>query len=193
MTDYTDRQSQIIQESIELIARKGIQGLTIKNIAKAIGISEPAIYRHFESKDDIILGIISVLKDATSQEIEAGTEKKNTIHLIKNMLQSRTNRFIKNPSLTAIVFSEEIFHSSSILAKPIRAIMNMNHNRVITIIEKGQASGEIRRDINATELSLMVIGSFRFLVNKWHLMGYTSDLKAEVHDLLNSLEKILIK
>ena len=53
MTAYTDRQNQIIQESIQLIAQKGIQGLTIKNISKAIGFSEPAIYRHFENKNDI--------------------------------------------------------------------------------------------------------------------------------------------
>ncbi|MBL6964026.1 MAG: helix-turn-helix transcriptional regulator, partial [Candidatus Marinimicrobia bacterium] len=56
MNEYTERQDQIIQESIQLIAEKGIQGLTIKNISKAIGITEPAIYRHFDSKNDIILG-----------------------------------------------------------------------------------------------------------------------------------------
>ncbi|MCK5088225.1 MAG: helix-turn-helix transcriptional regulator, partial [Melioribacteraceae bacterium] len=46
----TKRQAEIIDESIKLIADKGIQGLTIKNLSKAIGVSEPAIYRHFENK-----------------------------------------------------------------------------------------------------------------------------------------------
>ncbi|MCD4664213.1 MAG: TetR/AcrR family transcriptional regulator, partial [Bacteroidales bacterium] len=43
----SDRQQQIIEESIKIIDEKGIQGLTIKNLSKAIGISEPGIYRHF--------------------------------------------------------------------------------------------------------------------------------------------------
>ncbi len=54
MNDFTVRQKQIIQESIQLIADKGIQGLTIKNISKSIGISEPAIYRHFDNKNNQI-------------------------------------------------------------------------------------------------------------------------------------------
>lgn len=191
MKDYTDRQNQIIQESIQLIAQKGIQGLTIKNISKAIGISEPAIYRHFENKNEIILGIISVLKDTTGEEINAETEKENTFDLIKKMIQGHTNRFIKNPSLTAIVFSEEIFNNSSILFTPICAMMKMNQNKLISMIEKGQGDGDIRGDINATQISLMVIGSFRFLVSKWHLMDFDFNLKVEVDELLNSLEKVL--
>lgn len=54
MNDFTVRQKQIIQQSIQLIADKGIQGLTIKNISKSIGISEPAIYRHFDNKNNQI-------------------------------------------------------------------------------------------------------------------------------------------
>ncbi|MBT5759654.1 MAG: TetR/AcrR family transcriptional regulator, partial [Candidatus Marinimicrobia bacterium] len=107
MNNYTERQNQIIQESIQLIAEKGIQGLTIKNISKAIGISEPAIYRHFENKDDIILAIISTMKQNTEEELSHVDENNPTIDKIKKMIQGHTDRFIKNPSLTAIIFSEE--------------------------------------------------------------------------------------
>ncbi len=107
------------------------------------------------------------------------------------MMKGHTNRFIKNPSLTAIVFSEEIFNNNSLLAKPIRTIMEMNQSKLVSLIEKGQARGDIRDDINATQISLMVIGGFRFLVSKWHLMNFDFNLKNEVNDLLNSLEKVL--
>ena len=177
MKEYTDRQNQIIQESIQLIANKGIQGLTIKNISKAIGISEPAIYRHFENKDDIILAIISTMKQSTEEELSHVDENNPTIENIKKMIQGHTNRFIKNPSLTAIIFSEEIFNNNSILVKPIRMMMNRNQNKLIAMIEKGQASGDVRKDIQAEQISLMVIGSFRFLVSKWTIMKFDFDLK----------------
>ncbi len=50
----SERQIQIRDEATKLIASKGIQGFTIKNLSKAIGISEPGLYRHFESKVDIL-------------------------------------------------------------------------------------------------------------------------------------------
>lgn len=191
MKEYTERQNQIIQESIQLIAEKGIQGLTIKNISKAIGITEPAIYRHFESKNDIILGIISTMKSSTDAELSNINENNPTIDKIKKMIQGHTNRFIKNPSLTAIIFSEEIFNNNSILAKPIRIMMKLNQNKLIAMIEKGQASREIRVDIKAEQISLMVIGSFRFLVSKWHIMNFDFDLKKDVDEMLNAIEIVL--
>lgn len=192
MNDFTVRQKQIIQISIQLIADKGIQGLTIKNISKSIGISEPAIYRHFENKNDIILGIISTMQSAhDDNESESVSDTNETIGKIKFMFLRHTNRFVKNPSLTAIVFSEEIFNNNSILAIPIRALMKKNQSRLITLLENGQASGDIRVDINAEQISLMVIGSFRFLVSKWHIMKFDFDLKVEVNKILNAIEKVL--
>ena len=191
MNNYTERQNQIIQESIQLIAEKGIQGLTIKNISKAIGISEPAIYRHFENKDDIILAIISTMKQNTEEELSHVDENNPTIDKIKKMIQGHTDRFIKNPSLTAIIFSEEIFNNNSILAKPIRIMMKLNQNKLIAMIEKGPASGDVRVDIQAEQISLMVIGSFRFLVSKWHIMNFDFDLKNDVNEMLNAIEKVL--
>ncbi|MCK5675079.1 MAG: helix-turn-helix transcriptional regulator, partial [Spirochaetales bacterium] len=50
MKDLTKRQRQIIDISINIISERGIQDLTMKNLSSQLGISEPAIYRHFESK-----------------------------------------------------------------------------------------------------------------------------------------------
>jgi AcrR family transcriptional regulator len=47
-SELSDRQKEIIEVSLALIAENGIQGLTIKNLAKRIGFSESAIYRHYE-------------------------------------------------------------------------------------------------------------------------------------------------
>ena len=49
----TVRQQEIIDAALALIAEQGIQNLTIKNIAAALKITEPAIYRHFDSKHEI--------------------------------------------------------------------------------------------------------------------------------------------
>ena len=48
----SERQEQIIEESIKLIDNKGIQGFTIKNLSKEIGISEPGIYKDLDETAD---------------------------------------------------------------------------------------------------------------------------------------------
>ena len=63
----TDRQQEIIDTSLEIISTIGIQGLTIKNLSKRIGISEPAIYRHYENKISILLAILDYFKSSGEQ------------------------------------------------------------------------------------------------------------------------------
>ena len=46
----TERQQEIIDVALKLINNRGIQGLTMKNLSREIGVSEPAIYRHFETQ-----------------------------------------------------------------------------------------------------------------------------------------------
>ncbi len=59
MKKFTERQQQIVETAIKLIADKGIQNLTTKNLAEEIGISEPAIYRHFSNKLEILKAVIT--------------------------------------------------------------------------------------------------------------------------------------
>jgi len=44
----------ILEEALKLFSEKGIKETTIRDIARAVGITEGAIYRHFDSKDQIV-------------------------------------------------------------------------------------------------------------------------------------------
>ncbi len=62
MQELSSRQLQIIDASIHLISEGGIQELTMKNLSRELGISEPAIYRHFESKQKILITMLESFK-----------------------------------------------------------------------------------------------------------------------------------
>ncbi len=49
----SDRKIQILQEATRLFSSEGYDGMTIKQLADACGITEPALYRYFPSKDKI--------------------------------------------------------------------------------------------------------------------------------------------
>ncbi|NOX19159.1 MAG: TetR/AcrR family transcriptional regulator, partial [Chlorobi bacterium] len=83
----TQRQNEIINASISLIAEKGIQGLTIKNLAHAINVSEPALYRHFKNKTAILIAILDSFKtlvpnisDVMIMEKKSSIEKTHFIY-----------------------------------------------------------------------------------------------------------------
>ena len=62
--DYTGRmpadarREQILQTAVTLFSQRGFKGTTTKEIAKAAGVSEAIIFRHFATKDELYGAIL---------------------------------------------------------------------------------------------------------------------------------------
>lgn len=190
----TDRQKEIILVSLELIDKKGIQGLTIKNLANKIGISEPAIYRHYENKIQILIGILDFFKSNTEDFFTKELKNdNNSVEKIERLFSNHFRTFSATPSLVSVVFSEEIFRNETILIERIAEIMTKNNMVLSNIIETGQNKGEIRTDINPSYLSIMILGSLRMFVKQWQMSNYSFDLVKKGADFINSLKLLIQK
>lgn len=183
-----------MEAALEIINTLGIQGLTIKNISKKVGISEPAIYRHFESKTDILIGILSNFKDMAEMLSEMMNNDKATAPEKINFLFSRMlELFTETPSMVSVIFSEEIFKNEEVLKAKIIDIVNLHTQTIEGIISTGQQENSIRTDIDAKNLALIAMGSFRLMVKKWELQNHNYSLLREGKNLIEILNKILSK
>lgn len=188
----TDRQKEIIERSIEIISHKGIQGLTIKNLSKEIGISEPAIYRHFESKTAILIAILRSFKEMSDMFSEMMDNHNGMANEKMNLMFSKILlTFTETPSLVSVIFSEEIFKNDTILKNQITEIQLKNQKTLETLLKKGQNEKNVRNDIDAKRLALLIMGSFRLLVKNWDLSNYDFNLINEGKLLFASLELII--
>ncbi len=189
----TERQQEIIDVALDLISQKGIQGLTMKNLSKEIGISEPAIYRHFENKIEILLAVLDLFRDSTREifekELHSGI---SSVEKIEHLFTRHFERFASNPSLVSVIFSEELFRGEPILIKKIAEVIDKNSTILTKIIKQGQESREIRSDVSADHLAVMVMGSLRLFVKIWQFSGYRFDIREDGQEMLNSV-KLVIK
>ena len=185
----TERQTQILVASMELIANKGIQGFTIKNLSKAIGISEPAIYRHFDSKTAILIAILDNFKEMVGMMSALFTNSSTTaISKIELMFSKMLEIFTERPEIISVIFSEEIFKNDIILKNKIIEIQNLHQSNIESVIEKGQADKNVRDDIDKSILALTFMGSFRLLLKRWDLNSNNFNLKSEGEKLINSFK-----
>jgi AcrR family transcriptional regulator len=51
---HGDLRNALLAASLKLVARKGIEGFSLREAARAVGVSAAAAYRHFEDKSDVI-------------------------------------------------------------------------------------------------------------------------------------------
>ncbi|MEQ8221091.1 MAG: TetR/AcrR family transcriptional regulator [Candidatus Eremiobacterota bacterium] len=194
MADFTIRQKEIIEVSIELISKGGIQELTIKHISKEMGISEPAIYRHFESKLDILLAVLIYFEDLTTYVSEKAFSMKNPVFdRIETFFSGLMDEFSKNPSLTKVIFSEEIFQNDRRLSEKVLSVMKGHQRKIFESVGEGQVNGQIRNDIPQKHVVMFIMGTFRLLVTRWRLSGFNFDLKQEGKELFSSMKKLIVK
>ena len=62
------RRKQILDAATRVFAEKGYHRATIKDIARVAGIADGTIYTYFDSKADVLLGILDRLNESTERE-----------------------------------------------------------------------------------------------------------------------------
>jgi len=189
---FSDRQKQILDESISLIDRKGIQGFTIKNLSKEVGISEPAIYRHFESKFDILKSILDAFKMRVAENQKIFKENnKRPADKLKLFSEMIFKIFEENPALITVIFSEEIFFNETQLSDQVTKIQKMNEDMITSILNDLHQNKKLPRDFDINSFTLMYFGSIRLLARKWRNSNYSFNLQQRGSKLMNYLLKNL--
>jgi AcrR family transcriptional regulator len=190
----TERQQEIIETALGLINEKGIQGLTIKNLSKKLGITEPAIYRHFENKIEILVALLDLLKRNTSGIFESELNSDEpVVTKIERLFEKHFKSFTQMPSLASVVFSEEMFRNEDMLIGKISEIIEANNNILLTILKYGQRNNEIRSDIDAEHLVIFIMGALRLFVKKWQFSGFAFNLEKEGIKLIESVKCLISK
>lgn len=184
----SDRQQQIIDESIKLIDSKGIQGFTIKNLSKEVGISEPGIYRHFENKFAILSAILDSFKLSVFEHQAASLNKsKDPLEKLKIFADNIFDIFTQNPALITVIFSEEIYQNEKELSYRVNEIQVFNENLIASFLIELRQDRKLPAHVNIASFILMFLGSIRLLAKKWKRSDYSFDLKAKGQELVTSL------
>ncbi|MCX7821341.1 MAG: TetR/AcrR family transcriptional regulator [Brevinematales bacterium] len=193
MRQWTKRQKEIIEFAIKIIVEEGLDNFTTKNLALKLGISEAALYRHFDGKNEIISSILEYFEDIARDTLRLANKFNKSIEKLRFIFKTRAENFVRNPGFVILILSEEIFPPDPMLTEKIKNIMLMNKDNIEKIIQDGQKNGEIRNDIDKETLFYMVVGSFRFMITRWRLMNFSFDLIQIFNKLWEGLEKLLKK
>jgi len=176
----TARSEQIVDAAIQLLSQGGIEALTIKKLAKAVGVSEPALYRHFESKVDILVAILKRLEANMQRLFEQSLVREDSVLDQIQMVYKRVFRnFASKPAMASVVFSEEMFRHDPRLAEHVSCIMDTVQGHILVLLRSQKGRVECRRDVPVKDLVQVIMGSLRFLVTRWRLSGYAFDLEKE--------------
>ncbi len=153
------RQEQIKQAVIDIVYTDGLKGLSTRNLAKKIGMSEGAIFRHFNTKKDIILAIIhDVQRDFIGAlRAIAGSGKEPAKKLNEFICQTVTY-LVENKGITMLLFSESSQNNDEELKTNLLQIFNDQKQLVSKIIYEGIEADIWNKSIPVENIAMLYMG-----------------------------------
>jgi len=184
----TQRQLELIEAAIKLTATEGIQKLTIRNVASAIGVSEAAVYRHFESKHELLKAILDHLNAILSPHFTTLLNNEvPSFEALHTFLAELFTLLEHNTAFTLMLFAEETFNVDPQLRGDLLTLMEGNLSHLVLFFQKLIESGSCRSDIEARQLAVITFGSIRLTVSRWHLQGAQTSLTNQAAPIANNL------
>ncbi|HHL72971.1 MAG TPA: TetR/AcrR family transcriptional regulator [Bacteroidetes bacterium] len=185
-----ERQVQIIDEAIRIIHESGYGALGIRRLAQRVGITEPAIYRHFSGKDEIIVGILDRVLKMGDMMLSRVSRSPDSRTKIKNFVLFHFEFLQKKPELTSIVFSENLFHNNPVLKVKLKTIIYSRHQLLKGLLDAAQKQN-VLADVDTDALAVLIIGNIRLIVLEWRLSDFEFDLLERGQRAWVTLEKLI--
>jgi AcrR family transcriptional regulator len=186
------RKQQIIDAARKLIIRKGSEHLTVRAMAKEVGLTEAAIYRHFKSKREILSFLMKHITDTMLHDVErTNTENATSLDAIDQVLRRHLSEIEQRKGMSFQIIAEIISLGDRKLNKDVYEKLNIYVDRLKKLLSEGARNGYVREDIDLAASALLLFGMIQGLVNIWALGGYRFDLAAKYESLWTIYEEAI--
>jgi AcrR family transcriptional regulator len=183
------RKKQIVQVALQTVHKHGLHGTTMARIANGAGVTQAALYTHFESREQILLAVLDAIYEEIFR-IQEGARKKDVLTGLREATDTYS-RFVggRRTAGHAHLLLEFVTSSREFgLREALRHHQVAATKQLAEIIEEGKERGEIPEDVDSEQLAWMVTG-WSWALDVAQLMG----LRASWHPNVSAelLDRIL--
>jgi AcrR family transcriptional regulator len=184
------RQKEIVAAARKLIVKYGSEHITVKRMAKEIGVTEGTIYRHFKSKRDILSFLVDDIENTLMEDIDIkSTGEIGSVTLLEKIVADHISFIQQRKGVTFQVIAEIISLGDKKLNKKIYEVINKYIDGIRVIISEGIKAGVLRNDIDPTAAARLFFGMTQGIVNIWSLSQYSFDLQEQYKPLMDTFMK----
>ncbi len=173
-----DRKAEIVEHAIRLAADLGPDRVTTQHLADAVGLSQPAIFRHFPSKTDIWLAVGKTITcGMEAWEIDKGDP--DAAGLLTDLVARQFGFIARNPAIPAILFSRELHAENEKLRQHFERVMAKRRDGFAGLVRRAQVSRQMREDLDADDVAALILATIQGLAMRWSLENRSFDLQTE--------------
>ncbi len=180
----SDKRERILAAAVKVFAAKGFYCARVSDVAREAGVADGTIYLYFESKEDLLRGLFEENMTRIIDRLNGLIEGQKTAAEQLRALFSGYANFTREEPELAEVLTVELRESGKFMnefaAPPFGEFLRL----IVELLERGQHSGELRRDFAARNVARALFGALDELALAWVMSKRKWDLDQSVGEVL---------
>ncbi len=179
------RREQILDRATELATDAGLGQLTMKRIAVRVGFSEAAIYRHFATKQALLLGLMDRLDARLLQPIRAiaADTALGPLPRLERIVELHLSLVLERHSLPIQLLAEASAAGDRVLLARMRGIMRGYVKVLVALVEEAVAAGQLPSAVDPPVVAMWLLGGPAAMAIQ-HRLGLDASLERRVEGKL---------
>ena len=166
------RRRQIVDIIRNIISSKGIEYVTISEIADRIGTTKGAIYRHFKNKRDILSLLIDNIEETLMEAMDKALVNKDPVLNLKNVLLAHLTYARERRETSFIVIMGVMQFGDVSIRKNISRLIQKYLRKIEKILISAIKLGLVKEDMNPEVSAIAFLGLIQSIVTVWSYKNF---------------------
>lgn len=176
----TKRRDEILEAALDELGRRGLEGLSMAGLARRVGLVPSGLYRHFDSKEELLTDAIASIGDRLgSLAKEARSGPGGTLEVLERLLLAHVKLIRTRSGIPRVMFGEVVFGARGALRDRGQEVVEGYLGVVAELFRQGLERSEIRAPSDPRTLAILFLGLIQPLAILWELSDGGVDVTAQ--------------
>lgn len=158
------RREQIVAAVLDLLATTPLERLTTRAIAAAVGVSQPALFRHFMSRESLLLAAVEATRGELEQAIEPLLSSPAApLELCLALAERLAGHVDRHPGLPRLLFADMALEAPE-LRVAVARLVSMQRTLVAELVAAAVRDGSARADVRPDAAATLFVGMLQGLI-----------------------------
>lgn len=159
------RRAATVEAMIQLAAQQNPSDISTTAIARQMGLTQGALFRHFPTKDAILEAVMAwVAKRLLARVDKAARGSDSPLGALEAVFMTHIDFVAGHPGVPRMLFGELQRPGETLPKKMIQTLIQGYGSRLRQLLEKGKATGELDANLDIEAASVAFIGAIQGLV-----------------------------
>jgi AcrR family transcriptional regulator len=174
------RRAATVEAVVELAAEQNPSDITTAAIAKRMGLTQGALFRHFPNKEAILQAVMAwVAERLLGRLAQAAQATKSPLAALEAMFTAHVEFVVEHPGVPRMLFGELQHAEQTAPKRMAQTLIRRYGERLHRLLAEGKACGELDAGLNTEAAAILFIGTIQGLVMQSLLSGDIGRIRRE--------------